>query len=166
MTKIELLEMLKKYAMSYRKDKNSVSRNKHLTLIEEEPVKGVKDGILVDFINHVGMRMGIDYALSVEDLMDEDEKTLFGYDEEVTIPSTIEEAIALLDEELTDEDKQYILKNGALSVHHSLGMWIRNNWGLWENSELKDYYIKQGITHPDDMSNRIIQDFIKYLKSK
>lgn len=166
MTAIELLNMLKKFAISYRKDDNSVSRNKHLTLIGEEPSKKVKDGILTDFINYIGMKQCVDYALSAEDLMDEDEKTSFGNDEEVTIPSNIEEAIANLDMKLTDEDKDYLLKNGALSVHNSLGMWIRNNWGLWKDSELKQNLLKQGITHPDDMSNYIIQEFIKHLNSK
>src|SRR5688572_14013422 len=24
-------------------------------------------------------------------------------------------------------------------AHHGLGMWIRNNWGLWKGKELSDY---------------------------
>ena len=66
MTTIELLEMLTKYAISYREDKNSLTRNAHLTNIKEEPSQEVKDGILVDFINYVGYMQCVDYALSVD----------------------------------------------------------------------------------------------------
>lgn len=68
MTRIELLEMLKKCAIKYRQDTNSVSRNKHLTNLSEEPSQEIKDAVLTDFINYIGMCQCIDYALSVEDL--------------------------------------------------------------------------------------------------
>lgn len=71
MTKIELLEMLKKCAIEYRKDKNSVSRNQHLTMLSEEPSENIKDAILTDFINYVGMKQCVDYALSVDNLKSE-----------------------------------------------------------------------------------------------
>lgn len=68
MTKIELLEMLKNCAIKYRQDTNSVSRNKHLTNLSEEPSQEIKDAVLTDFINYVGMFQGVDYALAVEDI--------------------------------------------------------------------------------------------------
>lgn len=68
MTRIELLEMLKNCAIKYRQDTNSVSRNKHLTNLSEEPSQEIKDAVLTDFINYIGMFQGVDYALSVEDL--------------------------------------------------------------------------------------------------
>lgn len=68
MTKIELLEMLKNCAIKYRKDTNSVSRNQRLTNMKEEPSQEIKDAVLIDFINYVGMFQGIDYALAVEDI--------------------------------------------------------------------------------------------------
>lgn len=81
------------------------------------------------------------------------------------IPNNLEEAIEELDKELIDEDKEYLLQHGALSVHNSLGRWIRNNWGLWkgEDNELKTSLKKLGYEHPDDMSNYIIEQYIKYL---
>lgn len=85
---------------------------------------------------------------------------------EEKIPNTIEEAIAILDKELPNEDKNFLLENGALSVHHSLGRWIRNNWGLWGDSELKQFLMEQGFEHPDDMSNYIIEEYITHLKLK
>lgn len=68
MTKIELLEMLKNCAIKYRQDTNSVSRNKHLTNLSEEPSQEIKDAVLIDFINYIGMYQGIDYALSTSDI--------------------------------------------------------------------------------------------------
>lgn len=68
MTKIELLEMLTKYAKEFRKDTTSVSRNVHLTNMKEEPSQEAKDAILVSFINFVGYKQCIDYALATEDL--------------------------------------------------------------------------------------------------
>lgn len=68
MTKIELLEMLKNCAIKYRQDTNSVSRNKHLTNLSEEPPQEIKDAVLTDFINYVGMFQGVDYALAAEDI--------------------------------------------------------------------------------------------------
>lgn len=88
------------------------------------------------------------------------------FDKEIKNPKTIEEAIKALDKELSDEDKTFLLENGALSVHHSLGQWIRNTWGLWENSELKKFLLEQGFSHPDDMSNFIIEEYITHLKLK
>lgn len=43
------------------------------------------------------------------------------FKEEEKMPKTLEEAINRLDKELTEEDKKFLLENGALSVHHSLG---------------------------------------------
>lgn len=81
------------------------------------------------------------------------------------IPTNLKESIKELDKELPEYDKEYLLKYGALSVHHSLGRWIRNAWGLWENnSELKNNMVKLGFIHPDDISNFIIEEYIKHLK--
>ena len=75
--------------------------------------------------------------------------------------------IYLCNRKSIEEDKEYILEHGPLSVHHSLGRWIRNNWGLWENdSILKFNMVKLGFIHPDDISNYIIEEFIKYEKHK
>ena len=68
MTRGELLEFLTKQVKEFRNDKTSISRNYHLTDIKEQPEQHLIDGVLVAFINHIGMNQGIDYALSVKDL--------------------------------------------------------------------------------------------------
>lgn len=80
------------------------------------------------------------------------------------IPKTVEEAIEFLDKELNKEDKEFLIEHGAVSVHHSLGRWIRNNWGLWKSSELKGLLMEKGYSEPDEMSNYIIEEYIKHLK--
>lgn len=83
----------------------------------------------------------------------------------MNMPNNLLQAIEYLDKELTKQDKEYLLEHGALSVHHSLGRWIRNNWGLWneEDNKLKVNLKKLGYEHPDDMSNYIIEQYIEHL---
>ena len=85
---------------------------------------------------------------------------------DIPVPKTVDEAISTLEKILSDEDREYLLKNGAISMHESLGRWIRNEWGLWTGSELKNELKKKGFEHPDDMSNYIIEEFIKYWNNK
>lgn len=84
----------------------------------------------------------------------------------IPIPKTVDEAVKTLAKIVSKEDRDYLLENGAISMHHSLGRWIRNEWGLWTGSELKNELKKKGFEHPDDMSNYIIEEFIKYWNNK
>ena len=70
MTRGELLDFLTERAKEFRKDKLQISRNVHLTGIDENilPTSDQIDGVLVAFINYIGITQGIDYALSIEDL--------------------------------------------------------------------------------------------------
>ena len=81
--------------------------------------------------------------------------------------NSIKDIIQFLDKELNQEDKDYLIDNGSLSVHHSLGRWIRNNFGLWkdEDTPLKLELKELGYEHPDDMSNFIIEKYIEYIEN-
>jgi hypothetical protein len=70
MTKIELLEMLRKNAEALRKDRGVYARNSHMHAIKEAPDQDVIDAVLVNFINYVGAMQGIDYALYTSDFKD------------------------------------------------------------------------------------------------
>ena len=85
-------------------------------------------------------------------------------DIKMIVPKSIHEALDVLDKILSDEDREYLLKNGAISMHDSLGRWIRNEWGLWTGSELKNELINmnKGLNHPDDMSNYILEKYIEF----
>jgi hypothetical protein len=68
---------------------------------------------------------------------------------------------------LNETDKLYIQLNGAGSFHDSLGRWIRNTWGLWdENSDLYKYFKVMGLWHADDMSGLILESYKCYLDGK
>ena len=94
------------------------------------------------------------------------------------IPQTKEECFALLDEMLSEEDKNE-LKNSEDTVdyHFTLGMWIRNNWIYpLDNDEVESFMkmfmdeseLPYGIFffHPDDYSSTIIDKYVEYLKNK
>lgn len=70
MTRGELLDFLTKEAKKFRKDSSFISVNKHLTGISDSnmPTAPQIDGVLVAFINYVGLSQCIDYALSSGDL--------------------------------------------------------------------------------------------------
>ena len=79
------------------------------------------------------------------------------------IPETVEQALDALDKLLKPEDKKFLLENGAISAHHTLGRWIRNEWGLWNGSKLKALLEERGYSHPDDMSNHILECYVNRL---
>ena len=86
---------------------------------------------------------------------------------DIIIPKNMNEVFEFFNKELTDADKKMLLKYPAIKFHHTLGRWIRNNFELWNTqSELKAYLIDKSFTHPDDMSNYIIEEYQKHLKNE
>ena len=72
------------------------------------------------------------------------------------MPENLEQCFEVLNKILSASDVQTI-KNGSekdvCQYHFSLGMWIRNNWGLWKkDSKLYKYFEKTGLWHGDDMT--------------
>lgn len=71
----------------------------------------------------------------------------------------------MLHPELIDKMRQN--PEEEMIVHHmGLGLWMRNNWGLWRGSRLKSYFNGIGVFHPDDMSGIILNSFWRHLNSK
>ncbi len=71
MNRGELLKMLTEFAKDYApKAKESIVKNRHMNQLGESVTvtQDEVDAILVDFINHVGMMQGIDFALNTSDL--------------------------------------------------------------------------------------------------
>lgn len=79
-------------------------------------------------------------------------------------PKTLEECYATLDTfSGVDEWLKLDELEAVASVHFTLGMHIRNNWGLWEQSgELYSMFEKNGIKHPDDMSAIILTSYHRF----
>lgn len=88
------------------------------------------------------------------------------------IPSTLDEAVEKVKELTCDSDEDLaavksMSEDEILSrIHHGLGRWIRNNWGLWEGSPLKTEIEKLGLHHADDMSGIILKCAIRDIQGR
>ncbi len=87
----------------------------------------------------------------------------------IYVPRNIEDAVRELDHMLPSElveEMKTVPAWDMVKYHLNLGMWLRNNWGLWRGSRLKDYFKKMGIFHPDDMSGIILGSYWQHLHSR
>ncbi|MBS7363169.1 MAG: hypothetical protein KIH03_05100 [Paludibacteraceae bacterium] len=87
----------------------------------------------------------------------------------VYIPMDLNDCCVQLDQLLSEEDKEFIKnlpdKKETIKLHMSLGMWIRNNWGLWGGSRLQKYLFDIS-DHPDGMSSIILEHYYDWLNKK
>ncbi len=100
-----------------------------------------------------------------------EDKTRFDTDSinGIYIPVDEVDACVQLDKMLNDSTKVQIIELGddfAAAAHFSMGMWIRNNWGLWKGSRLQTYLVEKGFHDPDDMSHYILTYYQNWLKKK
>lgn len=77
MNKIDLLQMVSTNAAEYSLTANeSIQRNGHMNIVDDNidiPQDKI-EALLVDFVNFIGMKQGIDYAMYTSDLNKEQEK--------------------------------------------------------------------------------------------
>ncbi len=64
-----------------------------------------------------------------------------------TLPSRFPALISRLASEPEDSIYRY---------HMTVGLWMRNNWGLWAGSRLARYFRTLGIAEPDEMSEIVL----------
>lgn len=85
-------------------------------------------------------------------------------------PKTLDEAVLQLEKIHHDTTKNKIRAmtedQFIGNSHMGLGMWIRNNWGLWGGGELSTYFKSIGIFHPDDMSGIILTSYYRQLNGQ
>ncbi len=88
----------------------------------------------------------------------------------VYIPKDIEDCCVQLDKILSEKDKEYIkglsVEDLINNLHFGLGIWIRNNWGLWGGSRLQQYFFDKKLDHPDGMSGEILRAYYNWLNKK
>ncbi len=87
--------------------------------------------------------------------------------------SNFDEALYALDRTLDEVVRNDIFSFNQSEMdvvtksHHTLGRWIRNNWGLWDtSSSLHRWFKKRGIWHADDMSCIIIRSYYRKFKGE
>lgn len=55
----------------------------------------------------------------------------------------------------------------AIQFHDTVGMQIRNSYGLWKgDTDLYKWFIEKGITHADEMSHYIFVELYRYAKQQ
>jgi len=85
------------------------------------------------------------------------------------IPKDVDDCLVELEKLLINEDYLSI-KNGTeedvLLWHPSLGRYLRNTWGLWQESRLAKWFNKKGINHPDEMSHIVLVAFWRDINSE
>ncbi len=86
------------------------------------------------------------------------------------IPHDLDDALAEVDRIFVSADERDAVMKGTeddmIQYHFGLGMWMRNNWGLWGGSRLSEYFNGKGIHHPDDMSGIILDSYWRKLHGK
>ncbi len=85
----------------------------------------------------------------------------------IYIPRDIEDCFSQLDSILAFKNRRGIIaqpnRESMSKYHFGLGMWLRNNWGLWSGSRLERYFYARGVYHPDNMSGAILEYYYDYL---
>ncbi len=88
----------------------------------------------------------------------------------IYIPQDLEDCFKQIDSFWSDSTKVKVKQKAedefTANAHFALGMWMRNNWGLWKGSRLSKYFNDKGIYHPDDMSGIILVSYHRYLNGK
>ena len=86
----------------------------------------------------------------------------------IYIPKDLEDCFAELNRMLHPKwiEKFRTTESGAIDEHFGLGLWMRNNWGLWGRSRLNQHFHGIGIFHPDDMSGLILTSYHRHLNQE
>lgn len=84
-------------------------------------------------------------------------------------PKTLKGTFPYLDQKF-DDTTMYnltILPEDVVTrrLNFPFGMWIRNDWGLRKNSELKNYFNSQGVYNPEIMTSIIFTSYHRYLNN-
>ena len=78
--------------------------------------------------------------------------------------TTVEEVVVDIIDNMSEADKTEVLHTAEKELiwfHHGWGRQIRNQYNLWQNTELVK---ATGTVHPDDASGVIIKAFWKALR--
>ena len=84
----------------------------------------------------------------------------------VYIPNDLEETLRELETILPADLKQKMRGYDESEMNKfqmSLGVWLRDKWGLWTNSRLAKFFNESGVDDPDHMSEIILGSFWRYL---
>ena len=84
-----------------------------------------------------------------------------------TPPPALARAFAFMDSALSPADRDTLrrwLPDSSINLHLSVGMWLRNEAGLWKGGPIAESLRAHGVRHPDDMSDVILRGYGLYLR--
>jgi hypothetical protein len=87
----------------------------------------------------------------------------------ILIPSGVPEAMLELDRMLSQPFRRELREQHDMPAEQhdfGLGLWIRNNWGLWSGSRLAVYFAEAGVRHPDTMSGIVLRAYARHLRGE
>lgn len=85
------------------------------------------------------------------------------------VPSDLDDCFIYLDTTLNQAALDTLrnwTEEDLYKAHFGLGMWMRNEWGLWKGSRLSKWFNARGIWHPDDMSGIILTSYLRHLHNE
>jgi hypothetical protein len=86
------------------------------------------------------------------------------------VPKDLDEALEILEQKfkVTEGFQEWLAldEQKALGISHRISRHIRNSWGLWDGSVLRDWFLSQGIHYTNDMSNIILRCLHRKLNNK
>ncbi|NJL70974.1 MAG: hypothetical protein HC888_04825 [Candidatus Competibacteraceae bacterium] len=85
------------------------------------------------------------------------------------VPKNLDEAIEMIVESMDESEKAKIRREGFDPLHHhfGVGIWMRNNWSLWdEETPFSRWFRSKGIFHADDMSGIITKSVVRHLRGE
>lgn len=149
---------------------------KGLKISEIENVYG-EDWWTTDESDDVGYDIGIRFEtknntvqkviIEESDLEKGNDYSFYEYLEGKYIPKNLNECYnglnTMLGKKLIEEIKTKTEKEFTTDSHFGMGLWMRNNWGLWKGSRLSKFFKTNGIFHPDDMSGIILTSYHRKL---
>ena len=106
----------------------------------------------------------------VKDRQDSEQRLVADTIEGVYIPANMGECFVELDKQLSEIDRKEMKaqpnRENMIRYHRGLGMWMRNNWGLWGGSRLSKYFSDRGVSHPEEISGIILEHYHDWLNDK
>lgn len=104
--------------------------------------------------------------INVTPLLEENEQ-IKESSEPKTIPTNLDEALEILDNE---ENRKFAMEHQEndflCELHFDIGMKLRNDWELWHGSSLAKWFNEKGIYHADDMSSIILLAYYRKVNNK
>ncbi len=88
----------------------------------------------------------------------------------IYIPKDLKDSFKQINGMFNDSIKK-VIKNQTefdftTNSHFGLGLWLRNNWGLWSGSRLYVFLNQKGLNHPDDMSSVILTSYHRHINGE